>query len=173
MGGHGTTEIGVCEYPRFAINVDVALLVTPRINHGRAVSSQIDTAAIISLLSTLTVPLGIKRERGAGSLFAQRRGCPRNCKRRIFRHRSTGLSGPGKATAGTDPRARRPAVSSGHTRARPIGVCRRKETNHPVRMCGDTQVRGDVPQGVLPEVYPCIPISASCRAACAAAAVLL
>jgi len=45
-------------------------------------------------------PLGIKRERGAGEMKALRRGCPRNCKRRIFRHMSTGISGPGKATAG-------------------------------------------------------------------------
>jgi len=44
-------------------------------------------------------PLGIKRERSAGEI-AQRCGCPRNCKRRIFRHMSTGISGPGKAAEG-------------------------------------------------------------------------
>ena len=61
-------------------------------------------------------PSGINRERGEAS-DRRSRGCPRNCKRRIFRHHATGLSGPGKATEGGDPRARRPAVSRGHTRA--------------------------------------------------------
>jgi outer membrane cobalamin receptor len=34
---------------------------------------------------------------------------------------STGLSGPGKAAEGRDPRARRPAVNRGHARALPAG----------------------------------------------------
>ena len=59
------------------------------------------------------------------------RGCPRNCKRRILRHHATGLSGPGKATKGGDPRARRPAVSSGHARACRSGCTDCSRSNRP------------------------------------------
>ncbi len=71
-------------------------------------------------------PSGINRERGEAR-DRRCRGCPRNCKRRIFRHRATGLSGPGKAAEGSDPRARRPAVSRGHTRACRPGCADRAE----------------------------------------------
>ena len=71
-------------------------------------------------------PSGINRERGEAR-DRQCRGCPRNCKRRIFRHHATGLSGPGKAAEGSDPRARRPAVSRGHTRACRPGCADRAE----------------------------------------------
>ena len=66
------------------------------------------------------------------------RGCPRNCKRRILRHHATGLSGPGKATKGGDPRARRPAVSSGHARACRSGSTDSSRTNRPYGTAGET-----------------------------------
>ena len=48
------------------------------------------------------------------------RGCPRNCKRRAEAENHWDV--PGKAaTQGDDPRARRPAVSRGHARARWAG----------------------------------------------------
>jgi hypothetical protein len=73
-----------------------------------------------------------------GRAIAQRCGCPRNCKRRIFRHRATGISGPGKAAEGDDPRARRPAVSSGHARARRSGCTDGSRTEVPPGIDGET-----------------------------------
>ncbi len=80
----------------------------------------------------------------------QIRGCSRNCKRRIFRHHATGLSGPGKAAEGSDPRARRPAVSRGHTRAcRPGGADRAE----PARTVVLVRLRSQVTcHNVAPEV---------------------
>src|SRR6478736_1561824 len=82
-------------------------------------------------------PSGINRERGEAS-DRRSRGCPRNCKRRIFRHHATGLSGPGKATEGGDPRARRPAVSRGHTRACRSGCTDSSRASAYGRTAGET-----------------------------------
>jgi hypothetical protein len=100
-------------------------------------------------------------------------GCPRNCKRRVFCHMSTGISGPGKAMEGNDPRARRPAVSRGHTRALSVGVYWRQANQSSFVGCAGHQVRGDVPQSVLPEVSRCSPICLPIGAAIAASCVLL
>ena len=52
----------------------------------------------------------------------QCRGCPRNCKRRADDHKyHWGSIDPGKVVEGDDPRARKPAASHGHARARRAG----------------------------------------------------
>ena len=51
------------------------------------------------------------------------RGCPRNCKRRVFvQHCHWKCEFPGRRTKDGDPRARRSATSNGHARARRAGI---------------------------------------------------
>src|SRR5471032_1251295 len=78
--------------------------------------------------------LGIKRECGAGR-FPQCRGCPRNCKRRIFRHMPLGISVLG----------RRRKVSTREPGDLPSAVVTREDVGRGVQtlaspMCGSTMV---------------------------------
>ena len=86
------------------------------------------------------------------------RGCPRNCKRRILRHHATGLSGPGKAAEGGDPRARRPAVSRGHARACRSGCTDSSRTNRPYGTAGETSFAVTHHLSCHPRSLPCVPL---------------
>src|SRR5258707_10739548 len=70
---------------------------------------------------------------------------------------ATGNLGPGKATQGIDPRARRPAVSRGHTRRCRSGSTDISFTEVRIAPRWDL-VRCDVPQRHT-EVEPCLPSS--------------
>src|SRR3954466_11908253 len=70
---------------------------------------------------------------------------------------ATGNLGPGKATQGSDPRARRPAVSRGHTRRCRSGSTDIRLHRKAYEPEDGTLVRGDVPLTSLRGPRPCIP----------------
>ena len=66
-----------------------------------------------------------------------------------------GFSGPGKAAEGSDPRARRPAVSRGHTRARRSGCTDGSRTRDSARIHGETAFAVTCHKACHPRSLPC------------------